>query len=750
MRVIRRDRGLRSGLSRFLGSAIVLLWGITATLLIFPRFLFGDVLYFRDLHSTYVPAKAVIASSLRHGILPFWNPYPAGGVPLIAQPAYFPLDPSNLVFLLPGRVPVLFTGIVLLFYVLAYGLMVLFLKKEGLGILPAVTGGTAFAFSALRICESPVPHHLTIAAYGVFFLWAVFHSRRPLLYGTLAWGLVITGGSWERAMILGPVALAGGFVYGGKKRFFSGTGALILGTLLAAPAWIPVLLHTFAESVRSRGLTPASALVDSLGLHNIGSLFLPYGFVAPDGHRVFFSNLFANGFPLFGSLYLGSPVLFLAVFSPFHRNRKERIRILFWFVVAALGIVLAGGSHSPLFRLLWSFALPLHLVRYPIKYLWFTSLALPILAAYGLDGLLRLKYSSRFILFVSIILGTALPASVSLAGLDRHFGSFLRTYGLSAARDSVVALFCMAVVLLFFRKRSVVPVIVPVILVIDFLGAGGRFAELIPQDAYAPPLIASRVRKGRIFVDKAWWSAPAPPIFGKEARTAEIGRLVIQPSRGALWGVRHAQGANELLLSRRTRRYLEVLESDSASLYAPYLNFFAVRWRINHLDLSPPPPPPWVLAETFPLRRIALYENPKAKERVYLLEGTGAAKIVREDNNSVFIEVETETAATLVLADAWAPGWRAEVNGRARPIIPFLGFLRSVRVPPGRSQVAFRYLPPGWRVSLLASAGAVGLLFLLLSPRLSRGGPAPFLKSESSRRITKTNSHRERGGGAGP
>jgi hypothetical protein len=86
-----------------------------------------------------------------------------------------------------------------------------------------------------------------------------------------------------------------------------------------------------------------------------------------------------------------------------------------------------------------------------------------------------------------------------------------------------------------------------------------------------------------------------------------------------------------------------------------------------------------------------------------------AANLRRFEPGWLLIEVDAKANALLVLAEAWYPGWRAEIDGRAiGTCVPANLWMRAVPVPAGRHQVRVYfhqdYLLPGLLISL-ASAG---------------------------------------------
>ncbi|MCW5882405.1 MAG: hypothetical protein KIS91_15865, partial [Anaerolineae bacterium] len=79
------------------------------------------------------------------------------------------------------------------------------------------------------------------------------------------------------------------------------------------------------------------------------------------------------------------------------------------------------------------------------------------------------------------------------------------------------------------------------------------------------------------------------------------------------------------------------------------------------------------------------------------------------------VRVQTPQPALLVLGEAFAPGWQAQVNGQPAPVLAVDGLLRGTPVPTGASTVVWRYEP--WTVTVglglsgLTLAGLVGAIW---------------------------------------
>jgi hypothetical protein len=129
------------------------------------------------------------------------------------------------------------------------------------------------------------------------------------------------------------------------------------------------------------------------------------------------------------------------------------------------------------------------------------------------------------------------------------------------------------------------------------------------------------------------------------------------------------------------------------------------------------------LAQGHDIHHSALLEQPIAGLLPHETSPPGAAIIRRFEPESLLIEVEAKQNGLLVLAEAWYPGWRAEVDGLPAACVPANLCMRAVPVAAGRHQVRlyFRqnYLPAGFLISLV-SAG----LFLVFVPKPARRLPS--------------------------
>ncbi|HTE04928.1 MAG TPA: hypothetical protein VK824_01945, partial [Planctomycetota bacterium] len=104
-----------------------------------------------------------------------------------------------------------------------------------------------------------------------------------------------------------------------------------------------------------------------------------------------------------------------------------------------------------------------------------------------------------------------------------------------------------------------------------------------------------------------------------------------------------------------------------------------------------------------------------------------AARIVRDDPDTLRVEIEPRAAGWLVLTDTFYPGWKALVDGVERPIERANVAFRAVAVRPGDRAVEFRFKSASVRAGALISlaTGAVVAAALLLPRRRAGGRPPP-------------------------
>ena len=116
-----------------------------------------------------------------------------------------------------------------------------------------------------------------------------------------------------------------------------------------------------------------------------------------------------------------------------------------------------------------------------------------------------------------------------------------------------------------------------------------------------------------------------------------------------------------------------------------------------------------------PRRFILLEEEPGRRAG----GGGGEARIVASGTGEVAVEAKLSAPGWLLLADAFAPGWTAAVDGKEVRIHRANYLLRAVFLEGGTHRVVFSYRPPAFRIGALASLASL-LALAVWSLRASR------------------------------
>lgn len=81
----------------------------------------------------------------------------------------------------------------------------------------------------------------------------------------------------------------------------------------------------------------------------------------------------------------------------------------------------------------------------------------------------------------------------------------------------------------------------------------------------------------------------------------------------------------------------------------------------------------------------------------------GNASIVEWKSQYVRVDANANSECILVLADGYAPGWEATVDGKPAEVFPAYHIYRGVHLSPGDHTVDFRYRPAGFRAGQIVS-----------------------------------------------
>lgn len=377
--------------------------GVTAALCLLPLLYFheavrGQLLLLQgDGWTGNLGFRVLTAKLLTQGILPLWNPYLFGGMPLLADLSAGVLYPVHwlLVWLPPGIATNL--AVLVAFYQTLIGTY-FYARKIGCGCVGALLSGVSFAFGGYMVMSLGQSQNIAAAAWLPWILLAVEH-----LYTALSWRWLALGACFVTLQFLAgmpqltlyTVLLVGAYVLfslwgrppvAPRWQFTLSVGWLSLCALLMSAVQLLPAYELQQASGRVR-LSYAAFAEFAFPLKQIGALLIPflYGGATMPPYRMPYAGE-AGIFVTCG--YVGLLALMLA-FVAVKEARRAKL-VWFWVFAALASLLLALGSYLPfqLNRLL--FGLPVYqLFRASYRHMFEFTFALAILAGLGFEWLVK-------------------------------------------------------------------------------------------------------------------------------------------------------------------------------------------------------------------------------------------------------------------------------------------------------------------------------------------------------------------------
>ena len=385
----------------------------------------GQTLYLWDAGTYFYPMKELLGSTVQSGEWPWWNPWIRNGLPFFANPqvGLFYL-PSLLFYSLPT--PLAFNwNVILHSAVMATGFYC-WLRTTGRSAAASAAGALAIAWGGFALSMTVYLNNLQAMAWIGWTWWA---WERWLAGRTWRW-LALTSGGFALEFLAGEPQIAvvtaaialllawTGRPDAGRPR--SGWAAPVMalaaaavGAMIVTAVQLLPTIELFLQSQRSLGLTTAESLGWSLPPAQLHNLLVPRYFESAGG-LFDFRRIPGVEQPWVFTSYLGVVVVTLAAAGLASAGKRESV---VWVGVAVAGILLALGAHNPLVAALADAFPALRAFRFPEKMLLLPAIAVPVLAARGIDGMGEV--------------GRARPAALSTAGALAMLGAL--GWGVTAA-----------------------------------------------------------------------------------------------------------------------------------------------------------------------------------------------------------------------------------------------------------------------------------------------------------------------------
>jgi hypothetical protein len=705
----------------------------------------GASLYFRDLSVHFFPLRRLALEGLRQGELVLWNPYVHEGVPLPLPALGYPVDLLGL--LAPGET---LLSLLLALHVPLGALFFFLLARRGLGLgLEAASGGAiVYALGGFYLSTVNLYVHLQAAAWAPLVVLCVMRllaggGGRTLALSALAVAVALSTTGVE----IVAQAIAAGVLIGLSSRrplpaVARLAAALALATALALPV-IALVAGQLEGSARGHGFSAEVVLAHSVHPFTLVQTLVAglFGNPANLANEWWGGNFFPRGFPYVLSLYLGASVLALALTGAATR-RAPAGRLV---ALLLLGLVVALGRFAGLTPLVESVP-GLGNFRFPVKAFFAVHLATALLAAMGVQALAEGK-RRRTLAAAAASLGAMLVAApllpLALPGPLRSFaaaffppGTPLEARALlldrvlwDAAAGGAVALAVAALVLLASRAHlgaSRSAALVVTLVAADLLRSGAGLNPMVSRGFYQPsPELAEQLpalREGRLYTcpfetSPAYHAGRRERASEHELWTFSLLLETLSPSFNVPQHVPTALSP-DLTMLVPTERILAPEQGSCAALASllPRLREAAVTTVLSLDPLEHPDLEPRFRLSPLRARPAAVHAYALRGSLPWAgLAGAGRVRDVHGSANRLELVAEADAPTTLVVRDAWAPGWTARVDG-ARVEMPHARH-RHVAVSAGRHRVTLTYSPPRVALARAIMGLAVAVLGLLLRRR---------------------------------
>jgi hypothetical protein len=739
---------------------------------------------YNDLTDSILAQRTYPFGAAVSGGWPTWNPFALAGVPYVGNPQTAWLYPGNWVYALVSPTAAISWMLVLHHVIGAWGAGAL-ARRLGLSHVAALVAGMTYGLAPYLVANTAEGHHNPVCSAAWFpWLWLAYENHlagRRWAWLWVAFGISICffcGHPQETfylvllmsaGVVLEAVREArGGRAASGVGRLFvwAGIGLLTIG--LVAKDLLPIYAYT-KEAVRAAGIGAAEAGRGGMPLANLGQIVFPwlwgdamtYGVPgAPQG--LYLWETFAH---------FGVMAFLLAVLGLSSAGDALPARRMAWVLVVT--VLFALGSNGPVYEWIHRLVPGVSYFRAPSRALFLTTLAVSVLAAYGVDRLrepLGRWWRGGLLAFgVPLALGCLAVAVLVMGRLSQpeRLGSLGESRAIQRLATSSVdwlvpglALGTLSLGAMGRGGRRVAMACGTLLVAVEAIVCASQLTAAIDRNSLrteSPLLATLKERAGQhrvmarqvILSDREAWGAGVFKLQGYEpVPTGGTAALFYGASKNKL-PLDDMGGFGQLDLRQWNQNVLDLLGVRLCVLQVREPRPELLGWKLIGKG--------WIPSQ-FTLRGeepkgtmpVAIYENPKVLPRAFLL---GEVRVVRPDEDAlvalqtldprgavlvssdplpsgprqpftaakirayqpqrVVIEAAPEQPAILVLTDSWFPGWRATVDGQPTDVLRVNLGLRGVALSPGKHEVVFEFVPPGLvtggLLSMLTAVVIVGL-----------------------------------------
>lgn len=677
-----------------------------------------------------IPWRKLVIDTWRSGRMPGWNPYTFVGVPLNANIQAAPFYPFNILFFM-FDFPIAWTILIILQPLLSGLFLFWYLKYQKLNPVAAFVGALSWSFGGFAISWMTWGTITQTALWFPLVILAIDHilHTETKKLSIAKWVLVlvcsifmtVTAGHAQVALYMLSMASCYALwrVMSVKKTagilwILSG---LVLAALLSAVQWVPLL----------RFLTTTERIT-ALDNWKIAGWFLPWRhlvqFIVPD----FFGNPATMNY--WGVWNYGEFIGYIGIIPFVLALSALFLPGVAMFFSAALIVGLLFMLPNPLSSLPFLLHIPLISVLQPTRLMVVVDLSLAILAAYGVETVI--KNQRRAIWTIAIVGVAMIFLWLIVFGGKYIWHDPTMISNLVIAKHNLIlpTLFLFVYIFWYFLVRLSIPksfkwmgsAVLICVIVVDLFRFGWKFTPFTGEQYFFPSSYVLTFLKHQtgLFRVMSLDDRILPPnvtaFYGIE--TVE-GYDPIAPSRYENFLAASELGKLDLSRKSGFNRIYTAHNIDSSLL--PYLN---VRYVLALSDINRP-----YLRKVLQDGEIRVYEYMKSMPRAYLadtirvmskpediinaliigpasplgivekpirilsvpLAAEESVRVVDYGVNEIHIRTTTVNPRLVVLLNAYNPDWVIKVDSAYTSAFPvnylFTGFL----VPAGSHEVTLQY-----------------------------------------------------------
>ena len=752
--------------------------------IIFYRLIFGEVLFWGLPSLQYYPWRQFAFNELRHGRLPYWNPYVGGGAPLMANYQSAIFYPPNWIHLVVREAEAM--SVLFFIHILWAGWgMWLFAKELGLSSIARGVSVLCFALGSYTLSQSGDFPLVNTAAWLPWLFWASFglltrHQMRYVGALGLVAGIQLLAGhlqtSWYSYIAIGLFALW--YILSPLQNIklreqVSVIGQILLAFLIGAgiaSGQLFLTLEYLFTSHRAGGVSFETLATESYAPWQLLTLFAPNLFGSlSDGSYLLEPT---GGGNYIGNLYIGFLPL-LSVFSAVrgwlrHRSLLPRRDIFktvpFWLGLSGLGIMLALGRYTPIYEFLYNYVPTFGGFRGPMRWLILPAFGLSILAGIGIHAW---QITPQFQNRVRVV-GTVLLVGLMFTGIFISFTQLdfdiERVFLTSIALLIINTIISMILVLSkpdpLKKGNGRWQIALMLFIVIDLGIAGQGLVPTVPHNFYERDLSISHTQ-GRLYWDEAYSEELKAERYFK--------RTDYSSARGRWTDIRTSLLPNLNMLSRSAtfnnfdplqpavhREYIELIEEAEVNLSAILLGagigeIYATQqprdWEGDLRQYVAPyePKDVWLVNDVvwvanneeaktymqspawYPYNQVVLFyeeDEPLPHFEPYPTYTSATLETIYQRPTEHRYRVQSDGSGYLVIPTTWYSGWKVKIDGRSTKLYRANLAFQAVEIPEGDVEVSFSYTPTGVEVGYLMSIIIVfGAIALIAYDLFSYGNP---------------------------